>query len=260
MAQTAEKPKPRHSRKTAPVQPRTPLWSDPVARILGVLIVVVIVGALMTLISMLITGVLPLMFSPQTAAEADLAQYQTAVDEVQDPDSWARLIIGLARAGKMVEAKRQLEAFRASQPDVTRTQAIAYAEAGILIVEERYEEALVVLSEMRTALWEAYQTELATDKEQNWAVAYGIPRNYFQATYDMAEINMLLGKDAQALELLNDYLEKLPTDASTFVTRARLKQRMGDLAGAEKDFLTAQRFLPDDPEIAKGLEEVRAAQ
>jgi tetratricopeptide (TPR) repeat protein len=236
------------------------MWADPVVRILAAAIIVLIVGALMTLISMLVTGVLPLMFSPQTADEADMAQYQTAVEEIADPESWSKLILALARAGKSAEANRQFEAFRATEPDVTRTQAIAYTEAGLLIIEERFEEALVVLSGLRSALWEAYQTELATEKEQNWAVAYGIPRNWYQASIDMADIYIELGRDSEALEVLNDYLEKMPTDASTLVTRARLKQRMGDLNGAEKDFLAAQRFLPDDEQVLRGLEEVRAAQ
>jgi len=236
------------------------MWADPVVRILGVLIFLVVIGGLMTLISMLVTGVLPLMYSPQTADEADLVQYQAAVDEAQDPESWSRLIIALARAGKTAEANRQLEAFRATDPDVTRTQAVAYAEANLLMIEERYEEALVVLSGLRSALWDAYETELASNKEKNWAAAYGIPRNYFQASLDMADIHIRLGQDEKALEVLDDYLAKLPTDASTMVMRARLKMRMGDLAGAEKDFLSAQRFLPDDEEIRNGLEEVRAAQ
>ncbi|MCL2491393.1 MAG: hypothetical protein FWE87_01395 [Coriobacteriia bacterium] len=234
------------------------MWSDPVVRVLGVLVVLVIIGGLMTLVSMLVTGVLPLAFSPQTSQDADIAQYQSIVEANQDPESWSRLIIALGNSGKMNEARKQLEAFRVADLDMTQTQAVAYAEASLLMMEDKYDEALLLLQKMRADLWEAYETELASEGEKNWAIAFGIPQNYFQATLDIAHIFIAQNRDAEALEMLDDYLSKLPTDASTLITRGKLKLRMNDIDGAEQDFLAAQRFLPDEEEILKGLEEIEA--
>ena len=234
------------------------LWSDPVARVLAALIVLVVIGGLMTFISMLVTGVLPLSFVPLTSEEADIEQYQYVVDTNQDPDSWSKLIVVLSRSGKTKEARKQLEAFAATQPDVVATQGVAYAEAQLLIAEKKYDEALTVLAQVRQDLWDAYEYELSTDKDKNWAISGGIPNNYLQATLDMADIYIMQNKDGDALKMLDDYLSKLSTDGSAFVTRARVKMRMGDLEGAEADLLSAQRVLPDEEEIAKGLEEIKA--
>jgi len=239
---------------------KTSIWDDRVVRVLGALIALVVVGALLTLISMIITGVIPLGFTPQTSQDADIEQYRYVVDKDQDPESWSKLIIALARSGKIKEANQQMESFKASEPDVTQTQGIAYAQATILMMEERFDEALVILEQVRQDLWDAYQKELASKKEMNWASSQGIPVNYFHATMDMADIFIAQGRDTEALEMFDDYLEKLPTDASTFIKRARLKLRMGDLDGAESDFLAAQRFLPDDTDIIDGLEEIKAVR
>ena len=238
---------------------RGSIWGDPVTRILILAIGFVIVGGLMTLAGMLVLGVIPLNPSPSNIATAQLSNDQAVLKSQPTADNWGSLIVALGQSGRMAEAQQQLAAAQKAKLDVTRNQAILYAEAQLLIMQKKYTEALPILEQVRTKLREAYEKELKTGGlDQNWAITYGMPTNHYDATLDIARIYQTQGKNKEALDMLNYYLKGNPMEAGVFIDRADLKYTMGDFKGAVADYQQALKYLPDNKEAQDGLKKAKA--
>jgi len=240
---------------------RGSVWKDPITRTLILAIGIVVVAGLMTAAGMILWGVVPLNLSPSSIDTARVNAEQELVKTNPDAENWGALIVALGHSGRMAEAQQQLAAAQKAKLDVTRNQSILYAEAQLYIMQKKYSEALPVLEQVKSKLYDAYVAELKSGKtDQNWAVAYGMPENHYAATLDIARIYQTQGKNKEALDMLNYYLKGNPTEAGVIIGRGDLKYQMGDFKGAVADYQQALKFLPDSKEAQDGLKKAKAKQ
>jgi beta-phosphoglucomutase-like phosphatase (HAD superfamily) len=57
-------------------------------------------------------------------------------------------------------------------------------------------------------------------------------------------------------QTFDEYLEERPTAADILVRRGYLRIENGDTKGAEADFRSALKFLPNDPAALDGLKQI----
>jgi tetratricopeptide (TPR) repeat protein len=242
---------------------------DPVAIWLSLGIAAVIIGALLSAICAFLFGVIELHPAPRTIAEADLALARKSVtkSESKDAQAFADLVMAQADTGSLGEAEATLRSAQALNLDETRTQALSYAHAYLLVLSDKPDQALTVYLQVMEALDKAYQDELAREGEMNWAAAEGRPRNYSLAALAVSELYRAQGKRAEEIEYLSRYLEENPTDAQALTLRGQARLALGDAgkvkdvkdaAAAVKDFKKALSYLPDDPQASQGLRDAQA--
>jgi len=231
------------------------VFQDQLSAFLLFLIGLVIIGALLTLVFAILSGVMPIREIPQTAddyavilARGDLEK----ADDAERAQAWATYIMALADNNRTSEARRQLAEAKAADLDVERTQAILYAEAHLLETEGKLDEAADIYKELSKKLMDAYEAEKTRGGDKNWAVAFGVPENYTRAQLRLAVIATENEEWEKAIDYLDGYLEMNPQAAGVLIDRGNAKLGAGDKAGALEDFEAALKFLPGDPEALAG--------
>jgi len=68
-----------------------------------------------------------------------------------------------------------------------------------------------------------------------------------------------LGDWEKVIAELDSYLKEYPRASDILIDRGNAKIQMKDIAGAEKDFREALRFVPDDKEALDGLKKIGAS-
>ena len=246
----------RRKKKTA----STRFWDDPVVRVLSAVIALVIVGALLTVLFAIINGQISLTPLPQDASSAALERARATLKSDPTAENYAAVIIGLGQMGRFDEAYRLLDEARGRaqefEEEIVRTQALQYAYGYVLALEGRDDEAIETLTGVMTDLMNAYEARLAGDEELNWALAFGVPRNYFNSALALASLYERGGLDSEALKMLDIFLEDTPTASDILAQRGNVKVRLGDTAGARQDFTEALRFDPNNLEAQNGLAQV----
>ena len=236
------------------------VFRDPIVVVLGIIAAMLIVGALLTFVFAIINGVFTLDDTPRTFTSFNLASARRNLqiaEEKNMAEAWGGYIMALADNERMSEAKAQLAEAQAADLDVTRTQALKFAEAYLLELEGRDDEAALLYQELSDDLVKAYEQELERGGDKNWAIADGIPQNFLLAQVRLADIARRQGDLNAAVEYLSVYLEYSPMNAGIMVDRGNARLELGDKEGARKDFTEAQRFLPDDPDVLAGLEKAK---
>ena len=233
------------------------VFNDSVVSFLVVLIGLALIGGLLTLIFAFVNGVFTIDHTPRTYEEFTVAtakSYLERATDVDKPQAWVDYIIALVDSGQMADAKTQLASLEASGLDMTRTQAILFAQAYILEAENRLDAAVELYRELAAKLMAAYDEEFARGGDKNWATGFGVPKNYYVAHLRMANIALRQEDWEAAVKAMDVYLEGNPQHAGMLIDRGNAKLALGDREGALKDFNAALRYLPNDPEALKGKE------
>ena len=242
------------SKRVTP-KPR-PQGVDPYIKgVLGIAALVVI-GALLTVISAFIFGVIDLDQSrPTTVGEFAVVRATAYADGERTAGSTGQLALALIDNNQFSEAERVLtEALGVDWPDIERNQGIMFAYAVLAHrqgeVDAAVERYIYVMENLREDFTRVYNS----DESPNWARAFGLHPNYYESAIALSFIYRDKGEYDKEIEMLDIAIEGMPTSADLFVFRGRAKFEQGDDEGATADFNEALRFIPDDEDALKGLE------
>lgn len=235
------------------------MWDDVVVQRLGLAMLVLAIGGLLTFITMIINGVVPLNAGPQTMETATVLSQEQRAGERHNADTWAGLILAYINADRLTEARQELMAAQAATLDHGYEYSILYAEGRLLIAEERYDEALQVFRDVEAKTNAAFVAELERGGEKNWALSSGPPENYYNALLGMIHIYLIQDQKQEVLDLMDKYLAGNPYSGGILIDRGNLKLAMGDFEGAKSDFESALQYLPDSQEALDGLEKAEGS-
>ncbi len=94
-----------------------------------------------------------------------------------------------------------------------------------------------------------FQDGLYEDALAEYQAVLSMERDNLRALGGKAQALMQLGRDAEALDLLNQLIARKPEFAPAYVSRGILRDRMGDYEGALADY---DASLSLDAEVAEG--------
>ncbi len=218
------------------------------------------------------TLLIPFVFATETANPPSLDRYQQALNV--DPDNPTLLyILGLAQL-KSGKAEDAIKSLRTAYPTYTRSiemqlnLAEAFLQTGdtdsALLYLEQAEALGATKIQNRYALINAYYKVGLIYREQEALNEAGtLFRRVLILDPDRVEIYRLLGDIAaktgqsdEAITLFSKYLEHYPDDQSTleyifslyFNDATRLMEK-GDYTSAQRAFLSAQNYAPENPLI-----------
>ncbi|MDR1413125.1 MAG: hypothetical protein LBJ07_04270 [Actinomycetes bacterium] len=234
------------------------LFSDRVIQILLLAIGLVIIGALLTGVFAVLGGVVSFEKTPQTINDLDVSEARRNISVNGTAQDYGDLVMRLADQGKMTDARDVLQQARDAKLDVLRSQALDYADAYLLMKENKVDEAIAQYEQVMSRLMEAYEQELSIEGENtNWARAYGVPANYYASALALSEIYADRGEADKELEYLSIFIEGYPQDGSALIRRGQIELEEGDTKAAKKDFEAGLKFLPDDEEGLAGLAQLK---
>jgi len=231
--------------------------NDSYIRTLFGIAALVIIGALLTVVFAIVSGVLNFDQNRVTTIEEFVVASSIAyADFEQTAGAFSQLAIAQIDNGMYLQAEETIQAaFDLESPDEERNQAPLFASAILAerlgqrdVAIERYEE---VMSKLRYDFERVY----ASDMEPNWAQAWGLHENYFDSAIALAFLYRDRGDYEKQIEMLTVGIEGRPTIADLFIFRGWARLGQGDNEGAIEDFNEALRFLPGDEEALAGLEE-----
>lgn len=235
---------------------RPSIFADPTVRRLALVAAGLLVLYLATVVSALVMGVIGRP-GPTTRIERDIAAYEAQVMESpEDVSLWARYVSALIESGQYMRAQDVIDRATAVV-DQSSSQALLLAQAQLYYETGRYQEAVETADEVRDLLEAHYEQAKQTEGTPE-SLGAPISDNYYAALLVKAEALVALGKTEEAVKALDLYLESKPADAAALIRRASLKEKLGDVSGAEEDYRAALRFVPDDPLALEGLKRIGA--
>ena len=242
--------------RAAQTKPR-PAGADPYIRNLLVIAALVIIGALLTMVFAVLNGVID--FNQERVANVNEFAIARAT-VISDMDGTAGgityLAIALINNGQLSEANTLIQdALQIEWPDTERNQGVMFAYAALAEAQGNPNLALERYEYVMENLREDFSRMYASDIEPNWARGFGMHPNYFESAVAMAFIYEQKGDYEKQIEMLDIAISGMPTAADLILWRGQLKLAQGDNAGAIEDFNNALRFLPNDEEALRGLEE-----
>lgn len=241
---------------------RRSMWHDRRVRTMAIVAVTVLVLYLLTIISALHLGVIGGNQAPRTAVERDLMAWESVVrseEATASIDQWQRYILILIDASQFQQARQVIAEVDANPAlDQSMGANMLYCTAVLQHAQGQIDDALETYTEVMKVTQEAYELELASDREPNWAVAFGLHSNYYLSAIARAAIYRQQERWADGIGMLDIYLERFPQAAGILADRGFLKAQAGDLEGAEADYREALRFDPEFVVAREGLEEIGA--
>lgn len=241
------------------VRRRRSIWEDPVVRMMGWAIALIIVGALLTVAAALFFGYIGPNQAPRSQAERDLAGWESSVkQEGVEADQFQSYVLALITAGDFSRAQEVIKETNANDKvDQSRGFQMLFCEAELQKAQGKLEEALQTYEKVMEETNAAYEKEYEEGGEfQNWAVSYGRHQNYYLSALGRATIFTEKKQWDQSIEMFDIYLSNYPREAGILVDRGNAKVELGDKAGAEKDFREALRFIPDYEDALAGLKKI----
>jgi tetratricopeptide (TPR) repeat protein len=243
----------------APSAPRS--GGDPVVRWLALGIFAVIILWLVGMLSAMMFGLLTPAKAPRTETEAQLLTLQVTVDSGKAPaQTYAKYIGVLIDSGQYGKAQQALnEALKTAKKD----KSYLFAEQARLALAQKDYKGTVAAADqaMTTAQAELKAFEDENVRNNRRKEAGAVLATSF-ATAALAKAEALLGsKDyPNAIKAFDVYLKQSPTDSDILVQRALVKVQVGDKKGAEADYRTALKFIPDYQPALDGLKQIGAAR
>ncbi|MCL2654848.1 MAG: tetratricopeptide repeat protein [Coriobacteriia bacterium] len=243
-------------RKRASARRPRSLWHDPVATTLVLAIALVVIGALLTAVFAVLNGSISLGAAPPaTFSAAMVQQAQGSVKTDNDAASFQKLITTQVDNGDIPGALVSLQNAKRQKFDLTQTQMIDFCQAYIDQSSGQTDAAVKLYQQVMTNLMKAYETEKAKGGDTNWALAYGVPNNYYISASQLAYI-FQSGKDYNnVVKYLTLYLSNTSgaTDASALIDRGNAYLLLGQKNKAKQDFQNALKYIPDDADATAGL-------
>ncbi len=229
------------------------LLRDPFSRFVLLLIALVVIGALVTALIAITNGTIRLEGGPQNLAQALEARAKGSIKEDGSAEAYADLIVTQVDQGDIVGAQATLNEARGKKLDVTRSQAIDFADAYILQNSGQLNKAIKLYEGVMNKLLTAYKNEKANGGDMNWALSYGIPDNYYNSAWQLADIYAKDGNEKEALKFISTYLKGNETDAQALTDRGNLYLKLGEKNKAKTDFQKALKYIPDSADASAGL-------
>lgn len=238
----------------APARPS--IFQDPLVRRMTWAAVGLVIVFLVLVLSALLTGVIG-STGPRTLTEKELAVSRAAVESGSaNLDDWSTYIASLIENGQYGRAKSVIKQGRESVND-SQTADFSLAEARLYRAQKKYEDAIEAADKTMKQIKSEHDKIIAAGGPQSKTVeVLGLDDNYYDAALVKAYSYEALGEYDKAIEQFDIYIAKTAGAADILVDRGRAKIKTGDTAGAEDDFRTALKFIPDDAEALKGLDEI----
>lgn len=242
-----------------PTLPRTrtvSIFDDPVVRRMAVASVIVTLLGLVTVLSVLLTGVAQ-NTGPRTMAESRVLVGRAEVSSgTTDTAVWGEYISALVEAGQYATARRVIADGRASLED-SRSAEFDLAEARLARAQGRFEEAIKIADEAQRIMQENLEERIdAGGRIARLAKADGIHGNYHAATLIKADSYTELKKWDEAIKEFDAYISVYRAASDILIDRATAKAGKGDKKGAEADIRESMRFYPDNPEAQEALKRI----
>jgi len=236
------------------------MWDDRRVRAMAIGATAVVILYLLTLISMLFFGFIGTDTAPRTITEREVTAWESAVrsgEATATIDQWQSYVLALVADSQYQTAQTMInEVNENTTLDQTMGQNMLFSTAVLRERQGEAEEALELYEEAMDLMLTAYEEELESGSEPNWAIAFGLHDNYFQSTLRRAAIYGTQERWEEGIELLDLYLEQFPQSAGVLADRGRIKAEMGDLEGAEADYREALRYDPELTDAREALEEI----
>jgi len=237
---------------------RRGIFQDPVVRTMTYVAVGLVVVFVATVVGALATGVIS-STGPRTRAEKEVAVSGAAVLQgSKDPAVWGDYISALIASGQLSRAGDVIAQGKASIDD-SATAELTLGEARLASAHGDYKQAIELADKAMKRLESVHKTALAAGGlTSKGAVIGGLPDNYYNATLLKAYAYQDMSSWSEAIKQFDAYIAHEAGAADILVDRANAKIKAGDKAGAEKDFRTALKYIPDSTEALAGLKSIGA--
>jgi len=233
-------------RKRPPKRKRASIWHDPVATGLAFGIALVIIGALLAAILAVINGAVSLGATPPaTLKQALLQNAQESVASSNDADGFTQLITTQVDNGDIPGAQVTLAQAKRQDFDLTQNEMINYSQAYIYQHSGKTAEAIKLYQQVMATLKKNYEDEKAKGGDTNWAIAFGLPENYYNSASLLSDIFQQEKDWNNVVKYLNIWLGGKPTDASAMIDRGNAYLELGQKDKAKQDFQNALKFTSD---------------
>ncbi|MCL2403425.1 MAG: hypothetical protein FWC86_04275 [Coriobacteriia bacterium] len=217
----------------------------------------VVIGALLTMIFAYLAGVIT--FDQQAATNIDeftIVSSQVYADIEQTAGAFSQLAVAQIANGQFIEAEATIQAaYALESPDEERNQGPLFAHARLAQAQGNYDLAIERFEETMFLLRDRFEEVFESDIEPNWAQAFGLHTNYYDAAIALSFLYADREERDKQMEMLDTAIEGYRTNADLFFWRGQLKLYLGDNEGAIEDFTETLRFVPDDAEALAGIEE-----
>jgi len=232
------------------------MFDDPVVRTLGILAFGLTVAFLVMALSAVLTGVTD-RGGPRSLAEREVAVTAAAVNAgSKDAGVVGTYIAALISSGQYSRAEREIAKARKTVDDAD-TAEFTLAEARVLSARGKYQEAIRAGERAMKQIDAAYQAKIKAGGEKaRIAQNDGLSDNYFEAVLVIAYAHRELKQWDKAIASFDTYISSNPSAADILIDRGNAKVESGDKAGAEADFRTALKYIPDSEEALSGLSRI----
>ncbi len=236
---------------------------DPVARALMTTILLVIVLTLVTVLYAQLTNVLGT-GAPRTMSEARIISSGAKVEAGSvDPIEWKTYIRALIEDGQYGKAQEWIDSGSATLPDQEIGADMVYMQAELYLAQGELDKVLETADKALETIKKTYEAEkinVEVSGIPSKAVAFGISKNYWELLLLKAEVYEKQGEWELALTVYDEYLDENTTAATVFSQRGKVKEELGDTAGAEKDYRRTLAFIRSDAAALAGLERIGVSE
>ena len=249
----------------APPQPATPkkkpgMMADPVVRTLTTVAIVLLVGFLIVVLGVVLSGVTA-PSGPRSLVENELAVSGEAVRSGKaDADTWGNYIAALIANGRYGQARSVLDDAKSSIDD-SATAVFAVAEVRLLNAQKDYAKTIVVADKAQKdadAACEARRSRAAARRRSRPSSTGFLPTtSSLRCSRPRPTRGSATGR-ASSRSWTSTCRRTLRRRTSSSIAR-NAKVELKDTEGAEKDYREALKFVPDDEEALAGLEKIGAA-
>ncbi len=242
------------------VKPPAKMMNDPVVRRMVYIAAGLVIVFLLVIVTALLTGVAT-PSGPRTLAEREVAVAGAAVRAGStDTAVWGQYIASLIADRQFGRARSFITQGRESLDD-SKTAEFTLAEARLYSGQKQYEKAIAAAEQAKKQIKDAFDARIAQGGiVEKTAQLEGMHSNYYDAILVEAAAYRSLEDWKNAIAQYDLYIKGNPGASDIYVDRANVKIESGDVAGAEKDFTEALRFVPDDPEALAGLKKIGVAK
>lgn len=249
-------PAPEPARKPS----RRGMFHDPMVRGMAILAAGIVILFLATVLGALFTGVIGEPTGPRTYQEKQLAVSAAALStRAKDPAAWGDHIAALIDAGQYSNAERAIKKGRATTND-TATADFTLSEARLNRAQGKHKEAIQLGERALKQIQAAYDAAIKEDGDAGTlAKSDGLPENYYATVLVIGYSYVDLDQPKDAITYFDMYIARYGTAADILIDRGNAKAKLKDIEGAEQDFRTALRFIPDSPEALEGLSKIGAS-
>lgn len=251
--------RPRRAKKAA--AERRP--GDPVVQGLIITILAVIALTLVTIVYALVTGVFG-NGAPRTAGEQRIMAAKAKIDAGStEAAAWDTYIRALIDDGQYGKAQDTITEGAKTVKNLDISADMTYMQAELYLAQGKLDDALATADEALATIKMTYEAGKAAAEQSgqpNAASAAGIHANYWELLLLKSEVFEKQQKWAEALPVYDEYLAGNPTAASVFTQRGKVKEQLGDTAGAEADYRQTLAYISDDAEALAGLERIGASR